>query len=430
MKPYHYLLVGVLGMSVIGLMQRRELIRLREQTFAPHQEVRSSFKSVHGSGRDVLPRRTRLVESPNAGEARIPEIRALITDMIAQMRNGPVPHRYSDELTLLIADLGLETVRRLEQEILEDEDQPLQYRVRVAVMVAEIRATLDPVNAMREAEEQSDPEMRVSGLRRAFGAWSASDPAAALAWYREQLKSGDPVFEGMDFKRMALFAQVRANPAEAIPMALAQLEMTKVEDSPIGSWINTLLTKTSDRIEILGALREAEKRQEHGEALKVLRRNYVSNLIASLRSAIYEDAKLIVETCFDPEEKQQFIQTISRMDESEERDKWMTWLTQVDAPVDARHPAVSKMSDWALADRSAAEAWLTDAPAGHLKDQAVSAYALVVAEVDLDNAAKWVSSLPANESRAQLVERIASHTRLRHPEATARFEAKYGSAGN
>jgi hypothetical protein len=107
-----------------------------------------------------------------------------------------------------------------------------------------------------------------------------------------------------------------------------------------------------------------------------------------------------------------------------EVDQWATWVSKIKVPVDAKHPLVNFIGSWVQNDEVAAGAWLDQALAGHLKNQAILQYATLGA--DPPHAARLLVTLPVSPDRAVLLDRVLAHWKAKDRSAAAAFARENG----
>lgn len=261
-------------------------------------------------------------------------------------------------------------------------------------------------------------------VSNALAKWAEQDPAAALAWMRENAGK-HPGLVDDDTRRSLLSGAAAKDPSLAFRL-IGELGL----EHPMGAVNAIVMAGARDaesRTAVLKALREHLQgiqdpvvREETGTtALEVLAQTAEKESFESL-SGWMDSAGLTAE------EKSRFASGLSWFNTKQETGKWVEWMAGHLQASELSEPVRDLVGEWTQQDYVAAGKWLGSVADGPAKAAAVESYAAAVAEYEPKVAEQWAMSLPAGPAREATLQAIRDNWPSSDPEGAQAFARQHG----
>lgn len=256
-----------------------------------------------------------------------------------------------------------------------------------------------------------------------LGAWAKKDPAAALAWVRENgAKFPDLVTE--DAKRGLIQGAAVNDPKLAFKL-IGELGLQDPKDASrnIAGIIGAAKTPEA-RTTTLAAVRdylttisdEKTRDQTQREAMRDMA-GLMSQGDFSTSTGWIENAKL------NPTELANFAEGLDINSQSGETGRWIEWVGEKIPPEKSRSSIHNMVRNWTNKDYQAAGKWLAGFENGPVKNIAVSTYAETVSRYEPEAGAQWAATLPPGEERDQTLKQIYENWPTKDDASKAAAEA-------
>jgi hypothetical protein len=257
----------------------------------------------------------------------------------------------------------------------------------------------------------------------ALGRWAKDDPLGALDWVR---KNGEkfPDLVTDDAKRGLISGAAAQDPK----LALKLIGELKLKDADQTIRHITSAAKTPEqRSATLAALREHAATLTDQAARDSLMNSAVSSLARSAaKDGFQEGSQWISNAGLSPKELENISGSLAHTVKPAETGQWIEWLGEK-LPSDKADRSIGGMiQNWTQKDYRAAGTWLASAADGPTKQAAVRSYAETVASHDPQTAAQWALTLPADEKRAQTLQRIHQQWPKDDANGAAAFAKEHG----
>lgn len=272
-------------------------------------------------------------------------------------------------------------------------------------------ATLEFLQAHREIAHWDG---KFSG---AFYSLLRTDPSQGIRWFEEQEALGNPDIQNPELRRSFLLRFAGIDPDKMLTRALSPAFASNPDSlSRLGNSLAATLNQPSERQQFLTALRRAAHSNSPSPQLDKIRSDFISGIARELAVASFDDAQMLVESEFSPDEKLAFAAHMRHSPDFIDPEKWAAWSLKIDpaawgewsqrTKARANHPAIRILSNWARRDDAAAAKWLEDIPAGDLKTSMTREFISTVAEFNPDKAISYLALIPEGESKVDSIRRI------------------------
>jgi hypothetical protein len=426
---------------VVGLVQRSRLAGLKVdgsalEALASKLSQRASSRGGESLSESMARRTTR--ESDPAALAHMEAIIAISERNIAIAEKCGNPATRTPEATAAMkesmknepaemwphfAELNHRQVLELIGRLQSSSHIPAIYRATIPQACVERFAESNAAEALQLILKLKDLPERDRYLTQAFARLSVENPGEAIRWFDEFSKKGEPVTRTPEMLESMMLAEARYDPARAVSGFLSSSAETPDSIALLGAKLASKLRNAGEHQAFLAALRH-EDAKGSSPALAKIRSQYVANLASRMCGWPVEDATALMDSEFAPAEKITASQLISPGGLAE-ADRWASWFSKIEAPVDVKHPLVNFVSSWAQSDPFTIGNWLEQAPHGDLKNQAILQYATLGAAAAPAHAARLLVTLPANPERNVLLDRVLAHWKAKDRSAAEAFSAAH-----
>jgi len=282
-----------------------------------------------------------------------------------------------DKLSTSLADeflcLDHASICRLIARLEGDASVPAEMRAKVMDACIAALSEVNPEEAMRLVASHPDAELNALILGQTFARWAARRPAGALRWYDEMEKKGLPIVRDGKLLLYVVPEQARIDPAGALERALSHESMLTLENSRyLGQVVGRdQMFAVDEHRSFMVALEHVSKKHPSSGLLKSVREGYIRQLTGCLSEFPIEDAIMLIETGFRPDEKLAAAKEVGDsflMGPKEEMDRWAGWIAKAEAPADSEHPLIRLINVWSFFDAEAAGRWIAKEPESPLKD--------------------------------------------------------------
>ena len=272
-------------------------------------------------------------------------------------------------------------------------------------------ATLEFLKAHREIAHWD------GRFSQAFHSLLMANPSQGIRWFEEQETRANPDVQNPEVRRSFLMTFARIDPDKMLAHALSPNFASDPDTlSRLGIFVASQLTQPSERQQFFAALRRTQRSFGPSPQLGKIRSNCISGITRELTVSSFDDAQMLVESEFGPDEKLAFAYQLANSPDFIDREKWADWALKIDpaawrerskrTKTGADHPAIQILSNWARLDEAAAGKWLGDIPAGDLKTAMACEFISTVAQVNPDKASKYLPLIPDGKSKEMTIKRI------------------------
>jgi hypothetical protein len=244
-------------------------------------------------------------------------------------------------------------------------------------------------------------------ISNSLSKWAEQDPAAALAWVRENAtKHPDLVTE--DAKRGLVGGAAKQDPRLAFQL-IGELGLEDLGRA--GDAIGRSAATPAGRAAVLAALRDHLAASEASEPDALMTSTITSLGQGAMKDGFDSAAAWFDGAGLDEAEAKAFTDGIHPWQTGADTGKWIEWMAGK-LPAESLDTKVPQlMNHWTRTDYQAAGHWLTRAAEGPGKQAAVESYARTVAPYDPAAAEQWARTLPAGPDRDELLEEIVKAAR-------------------
>lgn len=257
----------------------------------------------------------------------------------------------------------------------------------------------------------------------ALAKWAEMDPAAAIAWMRENAGKHPGVVDD-DTRRSLISGAAAKDPALAFRL-IGELGLA----NPAGAVNAIVMAGARDaesRTAVLKALREHLQgiqdpvvRDETGStALEVLAQTTEQEGFESLSG-------WMTSAGLTPEERSHFASGLSWFNTKQETGRWVEWMAGNLEPSELAGPVRDLVGEWTQQDYLAAGKWLAGTGDGPAKAAAVESYAAAVAEYEPKVAEQWAMSLPPGPAREATLQAIRDNWPSSDPAGAQAFARQH-----
>ena len=238
----------------------------------------------------------------------------------------------------------------------------------------------------------------------ALGRWAKDDPIGALEWVR---KNGEkfPDLVTEDAKRCRDFRSRGPRPQTRAPTH----RRVETEGIQPGGPQHHRCRQNPRGTQRHPRRASRSRRHAHGSSRTgtpdEIRRLVTGGFRGQRRIPVRQPVDLQCRV-FSKGTRKSFRKPALQREKPAETGQWIEWLGEK-LPADKADNSIPDMvANWTQNDYRAAGTWLANAPDGPTKQAAVRSYAETVARYDPETAAQWALTLPADEKRAQTLQRI------------------------
>lgn len=258
----------------------------------------------------------------------------------------------------------------------------------------------DPVLALELLDQASSlfEDRREAGwlANAAIHHLARTNPVEAVGLLRQH--DGLPALNVTEQTRMNVVVGAALNdPARAFRL-MGELEISNTHDAlrDIAQAGRTMEQKTA----VLNALREYLPSIKDGNESTGMRNSVIAGLASTFSYGNFGEARQWMESSgLTSGELAICAGQLRSSVLSHETGQWMEWFGSRLSPEDTRTHVGGFMDSWIGNDYPAATAWLSSAPAGPVKDAAISRYIEVVCRQDPESAARQAMTLPEGKER-------------------------------
>lgn len=378
--------------------------------------------------------KTRDAESPPQATGKVhPDDIAYLRNMgLKKTDRTQTPEQDREQFAKLIDRLKAMNpaqVRRYITEVRTLEDLPERSRLLLIEMAVGTLADNHPPDGLDiylELIKQFPKEDREFSVESKITNWTKKDPAAALAWIRTNMaENGSRIPDGAKAGVITVIA--RKDPKEAFRL-IRELEVGTPSNVTQGI---VLAAKTpEERLAALAALREYLPTIRESDDYDRAADYSIAAFGRQLANEGFQAATDWARTAgLTPAELASFGGDLGTSVKDGDEGQWILWLGE-NLPNGRYSRGIRNiMVNWADDNHQASGTWLTSAPAGPVKNFAVSVFAERVAKAEPETAEQWALTLPEGKQRADTLDRIFHNWPEGNPEAkaaAAEFEKKHG----
>ncbi|WP_035606022.1 hypothetical protein [Haloferula sp. BvORR071] len=359
-------LAAIALVTGIAIYQQRTLTGLKEQT-------RSLEKSLANPPAAAAPTTgTSALLSPEQSESLFPEAEAAF---FAILRSEGVSPEQRERLSMALLPMDVPTLIRLMAALKAHPELPPEQQQDFELHFAYAIAEEQPEKAFAILADL--PGVEGSKLYYSLRQWSAIDPAAAAAWFEQQLRAGNPATNDPDLRRQALEALFRADPDRGLHLALNLLP-----EVPDAMEINKLAAETLESLaderehaSYLAALRRVAEKSPGNLVLEQIRAAYLNELPRRLKLWTFDEVTPLLDDELTAEEKLVTARNLSTFSDLDSPERWAGWFAKIGGEMDKQHPLRKYLRSWSIADYHAVGQWLDQYPDGPVHNELVLEHA-------------------------------------------------------
>lgn len=392
MKPRTaFLLIAPLTAIAIGVFQQHRLAEMQRTLSSLRATAEDPSSGPSTPGNQTAGSRGK--KPPTAGISNLSEITHLIRDQAS------VDHGNSN----LDPDTREAGMRRLNEFFLKIDAaaaallfQELASDPASQKLAGNLFSEMNPQQSLLYHLSRDEDRAQPDVLARELGAWTSAAPVEALSWYRDALGKEDPLISLPAFKTAILASESRVDPTQAVQDAI---ELLTKDPNALSSvmFLDTLKGNEECRRFLL-ALNEASKDPEKAKFAGRIREMLIPTLSARLREEPFAASVKLLDEVYTEKDRLQFSRLAEKSGREDE--KWAAWFAQLPLRIDDGNPVVQMSIDSARKGKD--PAWLTQLPAGELKNLAI--YRYLQRQPDASIATTWISRLPEGPIRTALEE--------------------------
>ncbi len=261
-------------------------------------------------------------------------------------------------------------------------------------------------------------------LRDVLTHWAQDQPLAAMDWIKKNAGKY-PDLASEDTKLAILAGAAQRNFGVAFQM---MGELKTYDHSPvlqIAQAANTPEKQTA----YLEALRTQVQNISDPDAADKLRLQGMWWLFPKVFKSSFDQATTWLEAAnLSPKEMEQF-GSPGYSQTKEDTGKWLDWFSAQPSPAAYTRAASQLVSDWTHHDYKAAGEWLSQTPAGPIKEAVTMAYLQSVAPYDPESAVLWANTLPV-EKQKDALRQIYQALKSKDPVSAEGFAKRQGLGGH
>lgn len=424
MRPSQIILplVVVAVVGAIAVHQQATLSGLKEQARGLEESL---AHPPAGAPSSTAPASATPVLSPEQRAALLPEAKAAFFGIVCSPDGvGPdQEHRF----VLATRSMDVASLVALMAALKADPALPEGEREDFEIHFAYLITRQDPEKAM--AILIGLPKVDGSKLCTPLGQWSAMDPAAAAAWFQEQLRKGNPVTDDPELRREAIQALFRSDPDRGLQLASSLLPADASATREINKLAAETVASLADEREhasYLAALRRVAEKSPGNPVLAQIRAAYLNELPAQLKVWTVDDVTTLLDDELSPAEKLVTARNLATFTDLDTPERWADWFGKIGGELDEQHPLRRYLRSWSLADYAAVGQWLDHYPEGAAKNQLALEYADLIRDLSPEEAARHAEALPASPEREEVLKAIHNSWQAKAPDAAERFARENG----
>ncbi len=232
--------------------------------------------------------------------------------------------------------------------------------------------------------------------------WAKDDPAAALAWVRENGEKFPDLIT--DDAKRGLVAGAALNDPKLAFKLIGELGLKDAQD--VSAIIQAAKTP-EERSATLDALRAHLGTITDEKTRAEIRGGAIGSLASKVVDEGFQSATQWIEKAkLSPEELIDFANGLNSSNNNSDTGQWVEWVAEKlpDGKSDASIQQL--VSEWTTNDYQAAGKWLGTMPAGPAKNVSIRSYAETISKYEPEAAAQWAMTLPAGKDRESTLQQI------------------------
>lgn len=422
--------------SLWGWWEGKHITNLRKR----YSEVLLEAKSlgVDGDTTPAEPTKTPTSSStplrPYAdNHAKVKEFADKLASLAKELKNaqksGVQPDPDTQMRTMEIVDgvfsLNGKELKMLVAELKDRKDMDDQTKREVVGFALMTLSQQHPETSLAMLAESSDllkddPQQKFL-LNSALSRLAKDQPSAALDWIKQN-GGKYPDFDANEAKQAVISGAAQQDFGLAFQlMGELQLPDNTTTIRQIAQAADTPEKQTA----FLTALR-AQAQKAGGDQEGILNSGLQSLFLQVSRSGYERTTDWLKSADLTPQETGQFASQLNYHQTKADTGKWLDWLsTQTLDPGTSENTTVNLVEQWTQRDFKAAGEWLTQTPAGPVKEAATIAYLATVAPYDTDAAVQWADTLPPEKQKIGYAN-IYNAIKRKDPAAAANFAQSHG----
>jgi len=402
------LLIATGAAALLGVLQQRKLLTLREEIASARQERIASTGSVEKQ------------DKPRDRDGLVVEALDLLDVLIAP--NAPDLAKRTERLMELLQMADAAAVRSLLGKVGNGSDESdlskaLRWRFSQANPRESFLLGLDdpPSSQLKDV------------LLWDFRGWANLDPSGALRWYAEAEERNLPLAKEEEMLIAVFAARARLDPKRAIEGFRQHFGVDAGSGAKLA--IPRLVGSLRNQGERMGFMVALNRNTAEDSGHGSFREAVVSELSKALVKEPFDEVSLLVDGTFTAEERVKFARNLTQGGflNPDTWPRWAPWIAALDLPAERGQP-IDTMAVIVARNKKRFKdvQWLADLPAGPQRDLAVESYAMVSLESDLDEAIRWMDYLPAGERRKGVAANVARYLEMKDPAAAEALRSKEG----
>lgn len=259
-------------------------------------------------------------------------------------------------------------------------------------------------------------------IKTSLANWAQKDPAAALAWIRQNRESVPEI------DRNEMISNTLAGAAKKDPkLAFKLLSETETDKAYVVGVIAEAAQSPDDRTATLYAFRSYLTNVSDPHERDFMQKKVLGGFVESLSKECFETAtNWMAGQDFSAEERDELVRALPEMATIEQSGKWIQWMAGSIPPEKLGERVDQLIGAWAGEDCHEVAKWLGEQADGPAKTAAICAYAKTVAEQEPQSAVQWALTLPAGQEREDTLKRIYRNWPNKDAAAKAAFAAEHG----
>ena len=258
-------------------------------------------------------------------------------------------------------------------------------------------------------------------FQSSFSRCAKVDCERAFALYKKHKEN--PAFDSQSIRNSLLHSLATHDPDRMFTLMTSP---DFISDNGIGSHFYTyIFENTEDHLDVIAALKRAQKAQPSSEKLKEFRNDFIASLRDhDLHNIGFEEAQALISAGFSLEEKMQVFSKNAQVIDLATPEKWVKLYMEVELSDwnnwakkqsdNPKHPLITLMEDIgstanAHTTKEILDEILANVPAGELRSLAIHAFAQSVVDFrsDPETVAKYVDEIPDGKAKKRILQRIA-----------------------
>jgi hypothetical protein len=234
--------------------------------------------------------------------------------------------------------------------------------------------------------------------------WTREDPAAAIAWLRENHAIFPRLADSYDIMKKMLPTVAIKDPAMAFQL-IDELGITPRKYAAFE--IAIYAENAENRTAILSALQHYVSAMPEGEERNAVLSSGVTSLVESAMMQGFETGtEWISHAGITPEQFADVIDHVAYDGKFNSSSQWIDWLIPHLPEEQAAEHVGKLVTFWVKKDHKSAGEWISHNANGPVKNAAIHAYSYEVAAYEPTVAAQWAMTLPAGENREKALKGV------------------------